>query len=281
MQLDENELPQFYSYKTHLLVALAVVVIAALGLTAYFVSTSKSPIAVNVELQEYYPNDQAIATHYLEGTNSAHDQESRSVLWFDPSALRGETKYIMYNSAPEDPRYKTCNWDVLSWKSKEKQLVYSQTHNECDVSTDKPMTDMVYEPAITFLPSTWNSSKPWKYKGESEATYSENGMIRCLGTNSYIAEVLSYKVTNKQKGYHEIHWRTSQVIKWQAGPGSTYSGCRGGEVTRWQEDYYLTNDIEQADGPRIKGLHRSVGGNLETGFPDWDITFATWAKLPE
>lgn len=285
--MEEETLPR-YSMKVHLLVVASIVALVGIGIFAYVIGSRAPEVAIDVDLQQYYPNDTAIETQYLEGANTLNGEKSRSVLWYKATESNSGINYLMYNSAPDDPLYRTCHWDELSWdtrsdkkSSSDDELVYSHTHSDCDVSLENPSTDIVYEPAIVFLPRTWNTGDSWKHEGKVDATYSENGVVRCVGTNTYTAEIVDYKVTNAAKGFHEIHWRTSQFSQWTSGPGSSFSGCGPGQSSHWQEDYYLTNDIEQANGTATKGLRRTLGGNRDVNYPNWNITFSEWTKLPE
>lgn len=270
-----------------------LVLLASFGLILSPFS-SGSASAATVDLSLYYPNKALASNRYLEGFNYRQNPVRRSVLWFEQvrntSSVDG---FRMYNSGPEDPNGR-CNYDVLSWvynstrkATASASLQYAQTRNTCNVSAAKPATDIVYTPAITFLPRYWNDAAPWTSTGSSKATYKEGTSAstlttKCVGTNNWKAEIIGREVIDPPTGLTAIHWRTTQTTTWTSGSGSTYSGCRPGAVTRWQEDYFLIDSLPIVGGSTTaKGLKRSYGGNLDSAtYPDWDVWMDKWQPLP-
>jgi hypothetical protein len=254
---------------------------------------STSANAATIDLMPYYPNAQMISTHYLEGYNYSFSPARRSVLWFEKAGNQTSRvdNFRLYNSGPEDPQ-RRCNYDQLSWNftstnkaTGNAALRYTQTRNTCNISATKPVTDITYSPGIAFLPRYWNDAKPWVSTGSSKATYKEGAttgslVTKCTGTNTYKAEILGREVIDIPTGLSAIHWRTTQTTAWTSGPGSTYSGCRPGTVTNWQEDYYLIDTLPTVNGTPKKGLKRSVGGNKDVSFPNWDVWLDKWQPLP-
>lgn len=237
--------------------------------------------ARTIDLSELYPNTNRYQSHYLEGNNYVSGQPSRAVIWFERLNKSDNTKheYKMYNSAPEDKNAK-CHWDHLSWQ--DGYLLYSQTHNDCGSANN----DIVYSPAIKFLPKKWQYKSPWEISGSVKATYKENGKTVCTGTNTYKGVVIGMeKITPDESA---LHWRTNQVTKWTWNKAGYTGTCQKGATTRWQEDYWLSNKIPAATQPNQKnsereygGLRRTQGGNLDTSKArDWDIWFDMWTPLP-
>lgn len=261
-----------------LLLVLLIPILVVLGYFAY--QTFASSTVYN--LAEYYPNSLQISKgDYLNGKNYiAGHMGERNVLWFEQTKDSDtQTTYKVYNYGPEDLQNGRCNYDVLRWSRPTAKLSgrlqYLETTNTCP---GKPATNITYSPGITFLPYTWDG-QPWSLAGRSEAIYKESGVEKCRGTNSWKAEVLGKQEIYPNTGVMGIHWRTTQTTEWKSG-SSSYSGCRTGQKTNWQEDYYLVDNLPVIGGLTAKGLKRSVGGNKDVNYPNWDILFDSWTQLP-
>jgi hypothetical protein len=249
--------------------------------------------AATVDLLGYYPNPSMLRTHYLEGFNYSFRPARRSVMWFEKAGTQTSRidSYRLYNSGPEDAQSR-CNFDQLSWNytntnktTAPATLRYTQTRNTCNLSATKPATDITYSPGIQFLPRFWTDTSTWSVSGSSKATYKEGTSAatlttKCVGTNTYKAEIIGREVIDPPTGLTAIHWRTTQTTKWTSGSGSTYSGCRVGATTNWQEDYYLIDALPVAGGGTQKAVKRSIGGNKDITYPNWDVWFDRWQPLP-
>ena len=249
--------------------------------------------AASVNLLAYYPNPTMLRTHYLEGYNYSFTPARRSVMWFEKVGTQTSKvdSYRLYNSGPEDPQSR-CNYDQLSWSYSSTSkatapatLRYTQTRNTCNLSATKPATDITYSPGIVFLPRYWTDTNTWSTTGSSQAIYKEGASAatlttKCVGTNTYKAEIIGREIIDPPTGLTAIHWRTTQTTKWTSGSGSTYSGCRPGAITNWQEDYYLIDALPVVGGSPQKGVKRSIGGNKDITYPNWDVWFDRWQPLP-
>lgn len=224
------------------------------------------------DFSRFYPNTGMYKTNFLNGNNYVGNTPSWAVLWFGDIKSNGD--YKMYNSNPagSDAR---CNWDQFRWTVS--SLQYSRTRNTCNTDTD-----IRYSPAIAYLPRSWNG-KAFKKSGTSGATYYESGRLKCVGTNKWIAEIFANPV-ELSAGVNATHVRSSQTTTWTSGVGSTKTGCKPGETSRYQENLYFVTDLPIYDSQNVAlGLKRSVGGSLDfyaqRGW-DWDIWFDNWKKLP-
>lgn len=220
-----------------------------------------------------FPNTSISADYYLNGTNYAHDNQSWSVLWFGDAQKSGT--YKMYNSDPASADG-TCHWDQFNWHGQD--LLYSQTRNTCG-NTD---TDIQYVPALVYLPKKWNGSD-WQKSGDSTAKYYENGELVCSGTNHWVTTIAAEPV-ELASGVTATHMQSTQTTDWTSGPGSTNTGCKPGETSRYQENLYFVTDLPIYSSQDVApGLKRSVGGSLDfydqNGW-DWDIWFDNWKALP-
>lgn len=270
---------------------LLIVLLSCMGILLNpFISVKAS--AATVDLSQYYPNKPVASTQYLEGFNYKFNPKLRSVLWFEQVTNSSRVDgFRMYNSGPEDPNSR-CNFDALNWtydttrkSSSPAMLRYTQTRNSCSVSLTKPVTDIVYSPGVSFIPRFWNDAAPWSITGSSTATYKEGTTTsslttKCVGTNRWKAEIIGREIIDAPTGLSAIHWRSTQTTTWTSGSGSTYSGCQPGAVTRWQEDYYLVDNLPTSTGGVAKGLKRSFGGNLDSNFPNWDVWMDKWQPRP-
>jgi hypothetical protein len=230
---------------------------------------SKAASSVH-DLRDYYPNPSLYQTHYLDGFNHIDPSlPKKDVLWFEKI---DEETFRMYNSSPLDPNSR-CHYDQLSWWG-DGYFRYVKTHHSCPGSIPN---EVVYEPPIVFLPRTWDeTASPWTLTNPVLASYYENGVLRCQGTNTYTARILGWEEI--APGARAIHWRTNQVTNWNSGdvPGK----CFAGYVTNWQEDYWLLPEIPVEGGGVAKALKRTKGGNLETNADSWDVWFDQWKRLP-
>ena len=97
----------------------------------------------------------------------------------------------------------------------------------------------------------------------------------CKGYNDWTANIVGLEQI--APGETGIHWKTYQETTWTDGPG-VQGGCWPGTITKWQEDYWLTDQLPW-NNTVAKALKRSKGGNLN-GADNWDIWFDKWQLLP-
>jgi hypothetical protein len=267
-----NSLDRFFKIQIlSITLIMLVIPVAVGGLIFDTRQRASGPTTTTIyDLKSYYPNPDLFKNYYLEGKNYLPNASSpsRSVLWFEP---QDQWSFKLYNSAPSDPIYARCNWDLLSWWD-DGFLRYSKTHNDCPGSTPN---DIVYDPPIIFLPKVWNSTTPWSLSASSSATYSENGVVKCTGIINYTGKILGIEqIATNEPG---IHWNTAQTTSWTSGnvPGK----CATGSITNWQEDYWLTDILPIQNGSTAKGLKRSKGGNIDITSDNWDVLFDSWNLL--
>jgi hypothetical protein len=238
------------------------------GGLAVFAATLLAPAPTEgpQDLRSYYPNAALYATHYLSGHNYLPDPAlpTLSVLWFEAQDAHD---YRMYNSEPASPQAR-CHWDQLSWRP-DGYLRYVKTVDTCTSSL--VVTDFSAAP-ITFLPRSWDGVTPWRLGGSTPVTHSVDGLIRCTGTTTWVAQILGWEQLTPWD--HAIHWRTTQLTNWTTGSGD----CAAGMVVRWQEDYWLTAALPSPRGP-AKGLKHANGGNLDSASGNWDVWMNSWVSL--
>ncbi len=227
------------------------------------------------DLKSYYPNTEQYAQQYLEGNNYITGKPDRSVLWFEP---QDDYTFKMYNAAPQNED-RRCNYDVLSWWP-DNTLRYSETYSDCGRGGANKIVYNQTSPII-FLPSYWDSSKPWQLSGSTGAKYYEKDslgrfVLKCTGTTNYQAKIIG--IENVTPTEPAIRWQTIQTTKWETGavPGK----CTKGYTTRWQEDYWLTDKMKKQGGDFAKGLRRTKGGNLDVSGDSWDVWYDGWYTLP-
>jgi hypothetical protein len=225
------------------------------------------PPFVGEDLRYYYPGINRYQTQYLQGDDYWNGGPRLAVLWFE---RRDQRMYRVYNYPPGSPQAR-CGYDELTWTD-EGYLRYSRTVTECGPQP----TELVYDPPITYLPQYWHG-RPWSQSGQSVARYSIGGRLRCVGIANWTNEVLG--VDRIAPGDPELHARLSQTTTWVT--GDVTGSCFANTVLNWREDYWLTAHLPDPDGvPRGNGLHRTVGGNLDSNRDYWDIRIARWAPLP-
>lgn len=241
------------------------------------------PTSKKIDMVQYFPGT-GFTDRYLDGFNSK-PTKSWSVLWFEVTAFNADgMQFKTYNSDPSADSRK-CHSDSMFFTapnragnvSPEGDLLYLDTTDECNFPA-QPKTSIVYSPGIVQIPRTWDDGSTWKVNGSTTATYKENGVLKCTGINRYTNEITGYQTLN---GHRVIHWSTNQTVTWTGGPGSSYTGCAPGEVTKWEEHHYYGDTLRMPDGSLGKGLVRTVGGNKEINYPNWDVTFDRWTKLPD
>jgi hypothetical protein len=256
-----------------LLVLLGVTAGGTGGTTAVLADAGPAAAFAGADLRAYYPNLDRYQTQYLEGRNYVPhpDAPDRAVLWFE---RQDQWTWRMYNWAPEDPG-RRCHYDQLSWWD-DGYLRYVRTVDGAVDGCGSQRTEIVYDPPIIFLPTVW-SGQPWRLDGTSTARYLVDGQRRCEGTTSWTAEIPG--VEQIAPGEAGLHWRTTQTTAWTT--GDVVGGCYAGYATRWQEDYWLTNQLPDLGGVRqARGLKRTKGGNLDAPATGWDIWMDRWAALP-
>lgn len=247
---------------------LLVLVLAACASGPPPAATRSAPAPfVGQDLRDYYPDLARYTTQYLEGDNYGPGGPRFSVLWFE---RQDDQTFRIYNSDPTSADAR-CNYDELSWW-KDGLLRYVRTVTACR----KPTTTIEYDPPIIFLPQQW-TGRPWRLNGQSTARSFVDGVLRCQGTNAWVAQIVG--VEQGLPGDVELHWSTTQTTTWTS--GSVPGLCYKGGVTHWREDYWLTARLADPGGVRQgKALWRTMGGNLDRPDLGWDIRMARWAPLP-
>jgi hypothetical protein len=213
------------------------------------------------DLASYYPNTALYQTQYLQGRNYVTDPPGSAVLWF---VRQDQYTFLQHNGQPGGPQA-DCNTDYLSWWP-DGFLRYVRTINSCGAHT----TDIDYftqNDPIILLPHFWDGN-PWTVSGTSTAVYRIDGTVACTGTNAWTARI--YGVEQMAPGELGLHFRTSQTLS------LTGSACA--PTTHWQEDLWLVQDLPGPNGPQ-KALKRTQGGNLDAGYPAWNIWMDDWAPL--
>lgn len=249
-------------------------VLALAGLSASVANASS--VVSGEDLSGYYPNAAAVkAGYYLNGTNHLGvNPPPRSVLWF---TVETNGQFKQYNWGPEDPKG-ACHWDLLQWTGG--KLTYSVTSDGCGTVAKAT----IFNPPITVMPQLWNG-QPWTLSGQSVMTQAENGRAVCTANNNWRADVLGWEViapaTATTPAVQAIHVRTIQTVKWLTGTGKTVSGCRAGDTTNWQEDYYLMKNLPMDGGGFANAFKRTVGGNKDVRSDTWNIWFNSWSKMPK
>jgi hypothetical protein len=240
--------------------------IAALCL---FAMTLQAPPRADAlqDLRSYYPNAAHDVTQYLSGHNYLPDpaHPTLSVLWFE---AQDAYTYRMYNSDPASIHAR-CHWDQLTWWP-DGYLRYVKTVDTC---TGSPVVTNFTAAPIIFLPQRWDGVTPWTLAGSAQVTHSVDGLIRCIGTTVWLAQILGWEQLTPRD--HAIHWRTTQVTTWTNGTGD----CEPGTAVRWREDYWLTNALPSPVGA-AKGLKRASGGNVDSTIGNWDVWMNAWVSLP-
>ena len=166
-----------------------------------------------------------------------------------------------YNSAPDDPAT-DCHFERFRWR---RVLTYHVTSDSCGSVTRVTK----YSPGVTLMPERWATGTVWTRSGSSDVTHTEDGVEVCRGVNDWTATVLGTEEI--PPGVNAIHIRSEQTTTWTGGR------CAG-DVTDWQEDYYLLADLPVDGGGTAPAFKRSVGGNLAGG-DNWDVWIDRWARL--
>lgn len=252
-------------------------VIAIIALVGGFLVYQSFAITISpkktYDLRTYYPNRELFQKQYLEGNNYIKGKPERSVLWFEK---QDQYTFKMYNAAPQNAD-RRCNYDVLSWWP-DSTLRYSETYSNCG---GYAANKIVYDSPIIFLPATWDSREPWQLTGSSTARYyevdSSNKMkLRCTGNTTCVAKIIGLEnVTPKEQS---IRWQTSQTTNWKT--GSEPGKCTAGYITRWIEDYWLSDTVKSVEGSKTKGLRRTKGGSIDYPQTGWDVWYDGWSSLP-
>ena len=141
-----------------LVVSFALPVSIAIVLQANPLAAAQAGVHASVaayNLETSYPNLVELRSYYLTGVNryqaltspSGSDQTN---LWFMPLA---DGTFKQFATAP----FRDCHWDLLRWdRVGAGGLLYLATYAGC--SADH--TEIVFRPAIRFMPATWQPASP-------------------------------------------------------------------------------------------------------------------------